>query len=104
MAKSKNPIINGVVFSSQGDAIDYYRKIRDRYSRKQRLSPCDFNELMALLLLHEQYESKIEPGISHIIVDIDIQGRNNCFWLVYQDGSRDDFSWPHCVKRAPLAL
>ena len=108
MAKKAVRLNNGKKWSSKGDAINYFRDLRDRHPvGAPILDPSDHKDLLALL---ERYDlaiadgpAKTGVGVDHFETRINITngGRNVGFWVVRIDGSETDFSFIRAVNEAP---
>lgn len=108
MAKKPVRLNNGKEWPSRGDAINYFRELRDRQSIGAPISePSDHDDLLALL---ERYDfaigdapGKIGVGVNHFETRINVTngGRSVGFWVVRVDGSETDFSFIRAVNEAP---
>ena len=88
------------VFQKAGDGTAFFSEMLNRYDIGSRVSETDGLDLSALLKRHDQYSEKVGVGIDHYKVDSapePYEGR--CFWVVRVDGSSEDFSFGHCLKR-----
>jgi hypothetical protein len=83
-------------FARKGDAHDFFRAILNRYDLGQRVNDADTADLLALLKHHTEYPVKIGAGVSYLEVASNVH-HTRSFWIVRVDGSRDDFSYQHCI-------
>jgi hypothetical protein len=89
-------------FHRAGDATIFFREMLHRYPFGQPIPAPDASDLFALLERHEEKEEKIGPGILRFEVGAPPDGYSGrCFWIVRTDGTRIDFSFPHCLKAKP---
>ena len=108
MARKPVSLPNGKEWPSRGDAISYFRELRDRHTvGVPILDPSDHGDLLALL---ERYDlaitdgpSKIGVGVDHFETRINITngGRSIGFWVVRVDDTETDFSFIRAVNEAP---
>lgn len=108
MAKKPVTLSNGRSWPSRGDAIDFFRTLRDRYPVGGVVTdPSDHDDLLALL---RQYDlsrfdgpSKIGVGVDRFETRMNVTngGKNVGFWVVRVDGSETDFSFIRAVNEAP---
>jgi len=83
-------------FLKKGDAVSHFRAVLNRYKPGDRVSDADAADLSALLKHHTEYAAKVGPGIDHFRVMSNLHGTQS-FEIVRTDGSRDDFSYLHCI-------
>jgi hypothetical protein len=83
-------------FPRKQDAIDYFRSMLHGYKPNDRVSDQDARDLSALLKYHTEYMEKLGAGIDHFEVMWNKYG-THCFQIVRVDGTRDDFSYQHCI-------
>lgn len=108
MTKKPVRLPNGKEWPSRGDAISYFREIRDRHSvGAPILDRSDHDDLLALL---ERYDlaitdgpPKIGVGVDHFETRINVAngGRTIGFWAVRIDDTETDFSFIRAVNEAP---
>ena len=108
MAKKPVRLANGKEWPSRGDAISYFRELRDRHPiGAPILDRSDHDDLLALL---ERYDlaitdgpAKIGAGVDHFETRINVTngGRNIGFWALRVDGTETDFSFIRAVNEAP---
>lgn len=84
-------------FKTKKDATEDVRKRIARYEVGQTLGWEDFNFFMSLFTLHDQYDEKVGPGVSRIVVERDFHN-NKCLHLSRIDSSKVSISWVHCLK------
>lgn len=87
-------------FPKKADAVAYFRDMLNRYQAKDRVSDADAQDLLALLKHHTEYAAKVGVGIDHFVV-IANQYNTRSFGIVRKDGTRDDFSYLHCITPRP---
>ncbi|WP_433917350.1 DCL family protein [Streptomyces canus] len=66
--------------------------------------PDDVAFLHDLVRLHPTPETVFgTTGVAHFLVRVNGKGYNDnrCFWVLRDDETFNDFSWPECVKNAP---
>ena len=92
-------------FEKAGDATSFFRDMLKRYIIGERVSDSDARDLTALLERHEEKMEKIGSGINFFEVNLPPPEyppyTQKYFWIVRADGSKIDFSVPHCLKRKP---
>ncbi|WGJ15323.1 DCL family protein [Methylocapsa sp. D3K7] len=102
MVKTRKIALETVSFEKAGDATDFFRRMLNSYSIGDPVSEADTRHLKSLLVRHDEQDEKIGVGIHHFEVNAapDAFG-GKCFWIVRTDGSKIDFSYPHCLKHKP---
>jgi hypothetical protein len=93
---AKEFIIDTRTFAKKGDARDFFRAMLNHYKLGQRVNDLGTADLLALLTHHSERRAKIGAGASYIEVASNIH-HTRSFWIVRVDGSRDDFSYQHCI-------
>ena len=83
-------------FQKKGDAMSYFRAMLNRYKPGDRVNDADLADLAALLKHHTEYERKVGSGIDHFCVMTNLFNTQS-FEIIRADGSRDDFSFKHCI-------
>ena len=83
-------------FQKKGDATLFFRAMLNRYRPGDRVSPADSLDLAALLKHHTEYARKVGSGIDHFSVMSNLYDTQS-FEIVRTDGTRDDFSYKHCI-------
>lgn len=86
-------------FQSQGDALAFFKEMLNRYSIGDRVSAEDGKDLAALLKKHDDYNEKLGSGLDHFEI-MSAEYGTQCFKIIRNDGSGEDFSYPHCVRNA----
>jgi hypothetical protein len=91
-----------VAFEKHGDATEFFSRMLNRYSIGDVVVASDGRHLLALLERHDERDDKIGVGVRHFEVNAaPVEFKGKCFWIVRSDGSKIDFSYPHCLKRKP---
>ena len=102
MGKARKIILDTRIFAKAGDATAFFSAMLNRYSIGERVSAIDALDLTALLNRHEEKDEKVGSGIACFEVNEPPADAppysKRCFWLLREDGSRIDFSYPHCLK------
>lgn len=103
MGKARRIEFGHLVFERAGDATQHFSAMLNRYGIGQQVNADDHNDLLALIERHDERDEKVGRGIAAFEVNRapDPEHPNNCFWIVRTDGSRIDFSFPHCLKKKP---
>jgi hypothetical protein len=83
-------------FRKKGEATPFFRAMLKRYQPGDRVSDADAADLAALLKCHTEYEDKVGSGIDHFCVMTNLYNTQS-FEIVRADGTRDDFSYKHCI-------
>jgi Protein of unknown function (DUF3223) len=83
-------------FQKKGEATEFFREMLNRYRPGDRVSDIDAVDLAALLKCHTEYADKIGSGIDHFCVMENVY-KTQSFEIVRTDGTRDDFSYKHCI-------
>jgi hypothetical protein len=88
-------------FVKKGDAMEFFRAMLNRYRPGDIVNAADSSDLAALLKHHSEYPTKLGGGVAQFEVIVNIF-KTQSFEIVRVDGSRDDFSYKHCItpKRA----
>lgn len=76
--------------------MSYFRAMLNRYKPGDRVNDADAADLAALLKHHTEYKDKVGSGIDHFRVMANLYNTQS-FEIVRADGSRDDFSYKHCI-------
>lgn len=84
-------------FNTKSEITDYYKNILNSYEKKIPLNRKDSTDIYWLLKNHPSVEIKMEKPITSIYVDTAMHN-TRCFYLTYNDGSKDDFSYTQCIK------
>lgn len=99
MGRSIPVEVGGRRFPTKGALTAYMRELVSRYSVGAYLDSKDVGFCLSLFKHHPEAESKFGVGITMIEVRRDEYG-NKHFQIHRSDGSSDDISWVHCVRRA----
>jgi hypothetical protein len=83
-------------FPKKGDAMSFFREMLNRYKPGDRVNDADAADLAALLKHHTDYRAKVGAGIAHFGVMANLYNTQS-FAIVRVDGTRDDFSYKHCI-------
>lgn len=83
-------------FRTKDEANSFFSEMLNRYRPGDRVKDADKLDLAALLKLHTDYPSKVGSGIDHFCVMPNRYGTKS-FGIVRSDGTRDDFSYKHCI-------
>jgi len=83
-------------FSKKGDATLFFRKMLNRYKPGDRVDLADTKDLIALLKHHTEHAIKVGTGVDHFGVMKNLHDTQS-FEIIRTDGSRDDFSYIHCI-------
>jgi hypothetical protein len=102
MGKARIIVIETRAFAKAGDASAFFSAMLNRYSIGDRVSDDDAVDLGALLKRHDELSEKVGPGIAHFEVGFPPDDHpGQCFWIVWTDGRKIDFSFKHCLERKP---
>ena len=105
MGKARKITLTTREFAKAGDATAFFREILNRYGIGDRVSAEDAADLSALLERHDERDEKIGKGIAGFEVNNPPADAppfsTRCFWIVRTDGSKIDFSYPHCLEAKP---
>jgi hypothetical protein len=102
MGRARSIVLETRTFAKAGDASAFFSAMLNQYSIGDRVSNADADHLAALLKRHDEPADKIGPGIAYFEVGFppgDYPGK--CFWIVWADGGKIDFSIKHCLERKP---
>ena len=94
--KSKPLELGGKYFQSKKELQEYVQSLLANGHRV--LAKEEASVIQDLLLLHPNANEKIGTGLKYIEVSLSPQKTHNCFFVVREDGSREDFSYKHCVS------
>lgn len=83
-------------FRKKGEATAFFKAMLNRYRPGDRVSNADAVDLAALLKCHTEYADKVGSGIDHFCVMANLYNTQS-FEIVRTDGTRDDFSYKHCI-------
>jgi hypothetical protein len=97
----RKPIqIGEYTFKTKSEAIEFYKDILNSYQEGDELNNSDFESVFNLIKNHPDSDRKIGCGIEKIVVENG--GYNyNCFHLIRQDSSKEDFSYRKCISGEP---
>jgi hypothetical protein len=102
MGKARSVVLETRAFAKAGDASAFFSAMLNRYSIGDRVSDADAADLSALLKRHDELTEKNGPGISYFEVGLPPDGyAGQCFWIVWTNGGKIDFSFKHCLERKP---
>ena len=102
MGKARKIVLETRAFEKAGDATAFFSAMLKRYSIGDRVSDIDDLDLRALLKRHDEIDEKTGVGISHFEVGMPPDDHpGQCFWIVWTDSNRIDFSFQHCLKPKP---
>jgi len=83
-------------FPRKGEATAFFRAMLNRYRPGDRVNDTDAADLAALLKCHTEYKDKVGSGIDYFRV-MSNQYNTQSFEIIRVDGTRDDFSYIHCI-------
>jgi hypothetical protein len=89
-------VIDMRIFPKKGDAHAFFKQMLNRYNPGDRVTDTDAADLAALLKCHTDYAAKVGSGIGHFRVMKNLYN-TQCFEIIRTDGTRDDFSYKHCI-------
>ena len=89
-------VIDTRSFAKKGDAVLFFREMLNRYRPGDRVADSDAPDLLALLKHHTESAKKLGTGIDHFGVMANLHNTQS-FEIFYIDGTRDDFSFMHCI-------
>lgn len=98
MARGKPVTLSTKTFGSRSEALAFFKAMLARYKPGDQVSSEDSAHLDSLLSRHTENTSKRGVGIDHFEVMTADYG-TRCFGIVRTDGSREDFSYVHCVNQ-----
>jgi hypothetical protein len=106
MGRARKIVLKTRTFEKHGDGTLFFQEMLGRYEIGERVSNEDAEDLEALLERHDDRDGKVGSGINGFEVNLppDEKGHQfseRCFWIIRVDGSKIDFSYPHCLKRKP---
>jgi len=97
MARGIPVDIGTQIFAKKGDASGFFKSMLAKYQPGDRVNDQDAAHLQGLLAHHEDGKEKIGSGVDHFEV-MAAEFGSQCFCVVRTDGSRDDFSYHHCIS------
>jgi len=83
-------------FPRKEDAKVFFRAMLNRYRPGDKVSDADSRDLAALLKHHTEYAAKVGGGIVQFNVIANLYNTKS-FEIVRRDGSKEDFSYIHCI-------
>ena len=94
-----NKIINigDLSFSTQKEAVEFFRKILNKYKPKEVLNNNDFEFVFNLLKRHPKSKEKIGGGVEEITIDI-FKYNKRCFFVKRFNENKERFSYLKCIK------
>jgi hypothetical protein len=98
MVRGKPVVLDTMSFSNQGQALEHFKAMLNRYIPGERVSDEDTPALASLFKRHPDYLEKIGIGISHFEVMPGDYG-SQCFCIVRNDGTKEDFSYKRSVTQ-----
>jgi hypothetical protein len=86
-------------FSMKKEAKAFFSAMLGRYTNGETVGEQDARDLRGLLGHHTEYVAKIGVGIARFEVNInkEYEQVTRSFWIIRTDGSKDDFSFHHCI-------
>ena len=100
MGKARTIKTDTRLFEKAGDATAFFSKMLGGYKVGQIVSDTDALDLKALLKRHDEYTDKVGVGIDHFEVAVPPEEyKGQCFWIIRTDGSREAFSFKHCLEK-----
>ena len=94
--------IGDIEYKSKKQAKDFFSKMLAKYDIGETIDEQDSAHLHALIQLHTESEQKIGCGIKRFYKYKVEKWKKACFALERLDGSKTDFSVPHCIEgKAP---
>jgi len=84
-------------YATKSEVTAAYRAMLNSYNLGESLDRDDSSRLYYLLLEHPSAHIKMGKRITSIIVDTAMHG-TRCFYLLYDDGTKDDFSYTQCIS------
>lgn len=96
VGRKKRMELGGKYFPSKGDLQVYIQSILA--TGNKMLVGEEAAVVEDLLLLHPNADEKIGSGVQHIEVGLSPQKTHNCFYVVRTDGSKEHFSYKHCLS------
>lgn len=103
MGRSKPLQVHDLVFTTQKDALAYFKTLLHNSPDHQKISGINHLRLVGLLKRHPEADQKIGAGIDSfhagLAKDIGDGGfRTRCFYVARIDGTSTDFSYIHAVR------
>jgi hypothetical protein len=103
MARGKPVTLdNGKVFSTQKDAMSFFKVLLNSIDCNLELSPSHkyFDDLISLYKIHPEFKFKsgTETNILYFMVKNSGQYNTKCFHAVHVDGSQADWSYATAIK------
>jgi hypothetical protein len=83
-------------FAAKGEAKSFFKEMLNRYRPGDKVTAEDAQHLAALLKHHTEYSNKIGEWIDHFEVMHNMYNTKS-FEIVRFNGTRDDFSYGHCI-------
>lgn len=96
MTKTKYKL-GDLEFNTKSEITAYYKSMLNTYNKKTLLNRKDSTDIYWLLKEHPHVDIKMNQKITSIYVDTAMHN-TRCFYLNYEDGTRDDFSYTQCIK------
>jgi len=99
----KNPVEleNGRIFSTQKDAIEYFRKILHSPKSKINKEDPEFSDVMSLYKRHPEFEKKSENKntILYFLIKEGGEYGSRCFHSIHNDGTEADWSIKEAITK-----
>ena len=89
--------IGELEFNNKSEITSTYKSILHSYELKDKLNRDDSILVYHLLQNHPGRDIKMSKPITSIFVGAAQHG-TRCFYLNYNDGTNDDFSYTQCIK------
>jgi Protein of unknown function (DUF3223) len=93
---SKAIKLGDLEFARKGDAVEFLKKMLNRYNPGDRVSDQDGQVLALALARHPDADKKIGCGIAHFNVRTADFG-TQCFWVTRTDGTTERFAFRSCL-------
>lgn len=94
--------VAGHSFARKEDIDAFVVNLRDKYPKHAKITGVDAAFLTELLSCHPDAHQKLGRSISHFTVGFNRFG-TRCFFIIYEDGSKDDFSFKDCIRQVTPA-
>ncbi|MHC5307541.1 DCL family protein [Bartonella sp. LJL80] len=101
MGNSRKINLSSRPFDTVGEATVFFTRMLNAYNIGERVSEKDEIHLRGLIERHDEPDEKVGPGIDHFEVNIPPEHSGKCFWAVWFNGHKIDFSIRHCLKPHP---
>jgi hypothetical protein len=86
-------------FNTKAEIKSYYKSMLNSYTRGETPSAEHQYQIYNLLQWHSDFTGKVGAGVERFEVNLGppYEFQTQCFWIIRKDGTREEFSYTHCI-------